>query len=314
MALRTVDNAGDLTGKVVFLRVDANVPLKASAIRDDGRIRAFLPTLQFLVEGGASVVVASHLGRPEGQFNPDYSMAPIAARLSELINQHVTLADGVTGPAVWSAIDALQPGGVMMIENVRFDPRETADDGDLRMELAKEWAAHVDIVVSDGFGVVHRKQASVYELPSIVPSYAGFLVQKEVDVVTQLTHNPKAPYTVVLGGSKVSDKLGVIDALLPHANTIVIGGGMVFTVLHQMGYAVGKSLLEIDMLDTVSKFLERADALGVAIVLPHDIVVAEEFGRDSKFQVLPIEALETGPAGADAMGLDIGPESAALFR
>jgi len=313
VALRTLTGA-DLTNQVVFLRVDANVPLDGATIADDGRIRAFLPTLQWLVDAGARIILASHLGRPEGSHDSAFSMAPVAKRVEELIGQPVALVDAVSGKQVWERLNTLSPGQAMMIENVRFDARETSKNADERMSLAREWATHIDAVVSDGFGVVHRAQASVYELPSITPSYAGFLVEKEVDVVTKLTRNPVAPYTVVLGGSKVSDKLGVIDALLPHADTIVIGGGMVFTVLHQQGHAVGSSLLEKDMLATVAAFLEKATKLGVSIVLPTDIVMAESFAPDATWQVLPVDSLETGPAGANAIGLDIGPASAKHFQ
>lgn len=313
MALRTLTGA-NLRHQVVFLRVDANVPLDGTEITDDGRIRAFLPTLQWLIDAGARVILASHLGRPEGPRDSKLSMAPVASRVGELLGQPVPLVDAVSGDLVWQGLDILGPGQAMMIENVRFDARETSKDAEERMALAREWASNIDAVVSDGFGVVHRAQASVYELPSITRSYAGFLVEKEVEVVTRLTQNPTAPYTVVLGGSKVSDKLGVIDALLPHANTIVIGGGMVFTVLYQQGYAVASSLLEKDMADTVSTFLEKADSLGVNIVIPTDIVMAESFAPDAPWEVLPVDSLEAGPAGAKAIGLDIGPASAQHFR
>ncbi len=313
MALRTLRDSSDLNGRSVFLRVDANVPVRGGEITDDGRIRAFLPTLQWLLEKGARVLVASHLGRPSGPGDAGTSLAPIAKRLGELLGREVNLVSPIEGPAVWEALAALEVGGVMMIENLRYDARETSKDEAQRLELASEWANHVDVVVSDGFGVVHRKQASVYELPSLTESYAGFLVEKEVEVVTRLTTTPAAPYTVVLGGSKVSDKLGVIDALLPHANNILIGGGMVFTVLSAYGHPVGKSLLETEMIDTVKGFLAKATELGVQIVLPTDIVMAESFSPDSQSVVLPVSALESGPAGDQALGLDIGPDSAQAF-
>lgn len=314
MSLRSLRDLTEIQGRVVFLRVDANVPLEGSTITDDGRIRAFLPTLEHLLDGGAAVVVASHLGRPEHPGDSAYSLQPVATRLGELLGRPVGFAPAVTGPAAWSAIDALKPGGVVVLDNLRFDPRETATSEVERRALAAEWAAHVDLVVSDGFGVVHRKQASVFELPAMIESYAGFLIEKEVDVVTRLTRSPATPYTVVLGGSKVSDKLGVIDALLPRATHVVIGGGMVFTVLAAQGHHVGTSLLETNMIDTVRSFLRRAEELGVSIVLPTDIVMAERFAADASHQVLPVDSLETGPNGDKAMGLDIGPESARAFQ
>jgi phosphoglycerate kinase len=289
------------------------VPINDGQIGDDGRIRAFLPTLNWLLAKGARVVVASHLGRPSGPEDHSSSLAPVARRLSELLGTEVPLIPHVEGPPVWDALADLKSGHVMMIENLRFDDRETSKDPAERLELATAWAEHIDLVVSDGFGVVHRKQASVYELPSLTESYAGFLVDRELEVVTRLTTAPVAPYTVVLGGSKVSDKLGVIDALLPHANAIIIGGGMVFTVLAAQGFTVGKSLLETDMIDTVKSFLDRATELGVEIVLPTDIVMAESFNSDSPAQVQPVSSLEQGPAGDQALGLDIGPDSAEAF-
>ena len=235
--LRTLTEDSDFDGQVVFLRVDANVPLDAGVITDDGRIKAFLPTLEWLLNKGAAVVVASHLGRPSGPENTGLSLAPVAERLAELLDTPVALIPGVSGQLVWSSVDTLLPGQVCMVENLRFDPRETSRDAAERLELAMEWADHVDATVIDGFGVVHRKQSSVYELPSLTTSYAGFLVAKEVEVLTTLTSAPERPYTVVLGGSKVSDKLGVIEALLPSVDHIVIGGGMVFTILKAQGYA-----------------------------------------------------------------------------
>jgi phosphoglycerate kinase len=312
VTLRTLSSA-DCDGRLVFLRVDANVPLAGGQITDDGRIKAFLPTLTRLLERGARVVVASHLGRPDGQVDPQFSLAPVATRLGELLRRNVTLIPAVTGPVVWDALEGLSAGEVAVLENLRFDPRETSKDETARASLATEWADHVDMVVSDGFGVVHRKQASVYELPGMTESYAGFLVEKEVDVVTKLTHSPEAPYTVVLGGSKVSDKLGVIDALLPRAQNILIGGGMVFTVLKAQGFEVGSSLLEIDMIDTVKAFLAKADELGVRICVPTDIAMAESFSADASFEVRPIDSLEDGPSGSQALGLDIGPQSAEAF-
>lgn len=312
MSLRTLENA-DPQGQRVFLRVDANVPLNGTDIADDGRIRAFLPTLTWLLERGAKVVVASHLGRPEGPEDTSFSLAPVAKRLGELLGRQVPLIPAVTGPVVWDSLDHLEPGDVAVLENLRFEPRETSKDGQERQQLASEWSDHVDMVVSDGFGVVHRKQASVYELPGMTTSYAGFLVHKEVEVVTKLTTSPTPPYTVVLGGSKVSDKLGVIDALLPRAQNILIGGGMVFTVLKAQGFEVGSSLLEEDMVGTVKAFLTRAEELGVTITLPTDIAMAESFSAEAPFEVLSIDRLESGSQGAKALGLDIGPQSQKAF-
>ena len=224
MALTTLEESLDLDGRVVFLRVDANVPLDNGTISDDGRIRAFLPTLEWLTGRGASVILASHLGRPLGPEDVHLSAAPVAARTSELAGFPVPLIPGVTGDEVWSACEEMKPGEVVFLENLRFDPRETSKEDSARLELAMEWASHVDACVVDGFGVVHRKQASVYELPRLTPSYAGFLVEKEVDVLEKLTSRPERPYTVVLGGSKVSDKLGVIEALLPTIDRLIIGG------------------------------------------------------------------------------------------
>ena len=313
MALRTLADVTDLGGQVVFLRVDANVPLDNATITDDGRIRAFLPTLSWLLARGAAVVIASHLGRPSSSFDTSLSMAPVAARLSELLGTSVPLVPAVSGELVWGALEQLLPGSACMLENLRFDPRETSDDAAQRVALAMEWAEHVDATVVDGFGVVHRKQASVYELPSVTASFAGLLVEQEVDVVTQLTKEPVRPYTVVLGGSKVSDKLGVIEALLPRVDRILIGGGMAFTVLAAQGYAVGKSLLEVDQIETVKTFLADATVRGVEILVPTDIVMASSFAPDADYTVLAMDVLETGPDGGEAMGLDIGPETAETF-
>lgn len=313
MTLRTLAEAPDLAGQVVFLRVDANVPLKDGVITDDGRIRAFLPTLDVLRNAGARVVVASHLGRPEGVADPKYSLAPVATRLADLIQGPVRFIDHVSGPAAFEGVREGAPGSVAVIQNLRFDPRETSKVDSDRAALAAEWADHVDFVVSDGFGVVHRKQASVVELPSLRPSVAGLLIEREVDVVTRLTKAVEHPYTVVLGGSKVSDKLGVIEALLPAADNILIGGGMVFTVLAAQGHGIASSLVERDSIPTVRDFLSKAAELGVEIVLPDDIVVAESFTADSPHVVLSSDALESGPAGAAGIGLDIGPSSQKVF-
>ena len=313
MGLRTLDSLGDLQGKVVGVRADLNVPLDGTTIVDDGRILAVLPTLEQLREGGATLVLFSHLGRPNGAPAPEYSLEPVARRLQELWSDTVHFVPAVTGEAVSQAVAAANPGDIVLTENLRFDPRETSSDPDARMSFAHELATPLDAVVSDGFGVVHRKQASVFELPSLLPSAAGLLIGKEVGVLTSLTSAPERPYTVVLGGSKVSDKLGVIDALLPTVDTLVIGGGMVFTVLAAKGFSVGESLLEADQIDTVRGYLEVAEKAGVSIVVPTDIVMAEAFSADADHTTLPVENLEGGPHGPSALGLDIGPESQAQF-
>ena len=298
----------------MFLRVDANVPIRDGDITDDGRIRAFLPTLERILHRGARVVIASHLGRPEGPNDVQYSLRLVATRVQELTGTSVYLAAGADGGALEGALSNAPPGHIVMLENLRFDPRETSDVAEERQALAAEWSRHISFVVVEGFGVVHRKQASVYELPAAVNSVAGLLVEQEVEVVTRLTKDVVHPYTVVLGGAKVSDKLGVIEALLPAADTILIGGGMSFTVLQVLGYSVGKSLVETSQLGVVESFLEKARSAGVDIVLPHDIVMASSFSPDAETVVLGIDSLEAGPHGSDAMGLDIGPSSAEKFQ
>ena len=306
--LRTIDSLGDLSGKTVLVRSDFNVPLKDGVITDDGRIRAALPTIKRLLDAGAAVIVAAHLGRPGGKVNPDYSLAPVATRLSELLDQPVILAEDVTGDSAKAVAAALEPGQVALLENVRFDARETSKVDAERQELAAEYAALADAFVSDGFGVVHRKQASVYDIAELLPSAAGELVFKEIDSLSKATDNPARPYVVILGGSKVSDKLGVIANLLTKADALLIGGGMAFTFLKAEGYEVGKSLLEADQIDTVKGYLATAKENGVDIVLPVDVVVAPEFAADAPATVVPVSAIP-----ADQMGLDIGPESVALF-
>ncbi len=306
--LKTIDSLGDLKGKQVLVRSDFNVPLKDGEITDDGRIRAALPTLRRLLEGGASVVVMAHLGRPGGKVDPDYSLAPVAARLSELLGAPVELADDVTGPSAIALAEALEPGQVLLLENVRYDARETSKDDAQRAELAREYADLADLYVSDGFGVVHRKQASVYDIAQILPSAAGELVFKEIDSLSKVTKDPARPYVVVLGGSKVSDKLGVISNLLDEADALLIGGGMAFTFLAAEGYGVGKSLLEADQLDTVKGYLAKAKELGVDIVLPVDVVVAPEFAADATSTVVAADRIPS-----DEMGLDIGPKTQELF-
>ncbi len=306
--LKTIDSLGDLSGKRVLVRCDFNVPLKDGVITDDGRIRAALPTLQKLLDSGAKVITMAHLGRPKGQVMPEFSLAPVAQRLAELIGVKVTLAADTTGADAEAKSAALATGEILMLENVRFDPRETSKDDAERAAFAAEMAALADCYVSDGFGVVHRKQTSVYDVAKLLPAAAGFLVLKEIESLRKATENPERPYTVVLGGSKVSDKLGVIANLLTKADTLLIGGGMAFTFLAAQGYAVGKSLLESDQIDTVKGYLDQAKQNGVELVLPVDVVVAPEFKADAPATVVAANAIPE-----DQMGLDIGPKSGELF-
>jgi phosphoglycerate kinase len=313
VTLRTLDSLGSLAGKRVVVRCDLNVPLKDGQITDDGRVRASIPTLDALINQGAKVVVISHLGRPEGAPDAKYSLAPVAQRLSELLGKPVTFAQDTVGAGAKAAVAALQNGDVALLENLRFNPGETAKDGATREAFAAKLAAFGDAFVSDGFGVVHRKQASVYELATALPSAAGTLIATELDVLDRLTENPERPYAVVLGGSKVSDKLGVIGHLLPRVDSLLIGGGMLFTFLAALGHKVGSSLLEADQIDTVKGYLAKADELGVSIVLPRDVVVASKFGADAEHVVRPIDAIEVTEWGSAGLGLDIGPETGELF-
>ena len=307
--MRTIDSLGDLAGKKVFVRSDFNVPLDADRnITDDGRIRAALPTLKRLVDAGARVIVSAHLGRPKGEVNPAFSLSPVAARLSEVLGQDVPLAADTVGEDAKAKAAALENGQVILLENVRFDARETSKVDAEREELAKEYAALADVFVSDGFGVVHRKQASVYDIAKILPSAAGELVFKEIDSLSRATKNPERPYTVVLGGSKVSDKIGVIDNLLSKANRLVIGGGMAFTFLKAQGHEIGNSLLEADQVETAGSYIERAQANGVQLLLPVDVVVAPEFKADAPATVVAADAIPD-----DQMGLDIGPETSVNY-
>jgi len=306
--LKTIDSLGDLTGKKVLVRSDLNVPLDGTTITDDGRVRASVPTIEKLLAAGAAVIVTAHLGRPKGAPEDKYSLAPAAARLSELLGKPVSLASDLVGESAKATAAALEPGQVAMLENVRFDARETSKVDDEREALAGELAALADVFVSDGFGVVHRKQASVYDIAKMLPAAAGLLVQKEVESLSKAVTDPARPYAVVLGGSKVSDKLGVIANLLTKADRLLIGGGMVFTFLKAQGYEVGSSLLEEDQLDTVKGYLATAKENGVEIVLPTDIVAAAGFAADAEHDVVAADAIP-----ADRMGLDIGPDSATLF-
>ncbi|TNC23039.1 phosphoglycerate kinase [Amycolatopsis alkalitolerans] len=294
-----------VSGRRVLVRSDLNVPLDGSAITDDGRVRAALPTIKRLAEAGAKVVVAAHLGRPKGEPDPKFSLRPVAGRLGELLGADVRLAGDVVGADAQAATAAQAEGSVVLLENVRFDPRETSKDEAQRAELAAEFAKLADAFVSDGFGVVHRKQASVYDVARVLPAYAGGLVLAELEVLGKLTGRPERPYVVVLGGSKVSDKLAVIEALLPKVDTLLIGGGMAFTFLAAQGHGVGKSLLEQDFVDTARKLL---DEHGDKIVVPSDVVVADRFAADA--------ATDTVSAGAipgEWMGLDVGPRTVEAF-
>ncbi len=307
--MRTIDTLGDLRGKVVFVRSDFNVPLDADRnITDDGRIRAALPTLKRLIDAGARVAVSAHLGRPKGQVNPAYSLAPVATRLAELLGQDVVLAADTVGEDAKAKIAALGDGEVVLLENVRFDSREDSKVDTEREELAKEYAALADAFVSDGFGVVHRKQASVYDIAKLLPSAAGELVFKEIDSLSRATTNPERPYTVVLGGAKVSDKLGVINNLIEVADRLIIGGGMAYTFLKAQGKEIGTSLLEADQVDTAAEYLKKAADKGVEILLPIDTVVAPAFAADA-----PATVVSSDNIPADQMGLDIGPETGAIF-
>jgi len=313
MALRTLDSLGSLAGTRVIVRCDLNVPLKDGIITDDGRVRASLPTLNALINAGARVIVCSHLGRPDGAPDPKYSLEPVAQRLSELLGQPVAFARDTVGESAQDAVASLENGEVAVIENLRFNAGETSKDESERQAFARELAGLGDALVSDGFGVVHRKQASVYDLAQLVPSAAGLLIQKELEVLDRLTENPERPYTVVLGGSKVSDKLGVIEHLLPRVDKLLVGGGMMFTFLVAEGHKVGASLLEQDQIDTVKGYLATAKERGVEIVLPLDAVVAASFSADADHVVADADALEDTAFGASGLGLDIGPRTAEMF-
>jgi phosphoglycerate kinase len=303
------DDLGGLQGKRVLVRSDLNVPLDDGTITDDGRIRASVPTIEDLRSRGARVVVMAHLGRPKpGEDNSAYSLAPVARRLGELLGVEVTHASDTVGDAATSAVQAMSDGDVVLLENVRFNAGETSKDETERGAFADQLAALGDAFVSDGFGVVHRKQASVYDVAQRLPHAAGQLVLTEVEVLRRLTEEPERPYAVVLGGSKVSDKLGVIDNLLGKADRLLIGGGMVFTFLKAQGHEVGKSLLEDDQLDVVRRYLSQAESSGVEIVLPTDIVVAPEVDADAPTTVVAADDMP-----GDQLGLDIGPESAKHF-
>ncbi|GAA4763254.1 phosphoglycerate kinase [Microbacterium gilvum] len=313
MSLRTLDSLGDLAGKRVIIRCDFNVPLKDGVITDDGRLRASLPTLNALLDAGARVVAISHLGRPKGEPDDQYSLRPAADRLAELLGRPVAFATDTVGDSAHEVADGLEDGRIAVLENLRFNAGETAKDDAERAAFAAQLAELGDVLVSDGFGVVHRKQASVYDLAKLLPSAAGLLIAAELEVLDSLTENPVRPYTVVLGGSKVSDKLGVIDHLLPRVDRILIGGGMLFTFLAAQGHAVASSLLEADQIDTARGYIEAAREKGVELVLPTDVVVASAFAADADHVVASADAIEESPFGASGLGLDIGPATSETF-
>ena len=313
MALRTLTDLGPLTGKRVIVRCDLNVPLREGVITDDGRVRASLPTVNTLINQGARVVVCSHLGRPDGSPDERYSLAPVAQRLSELLGKPVAFSADTVGESAQATAAALGDGDIAIVENLRFNTGETAKDPAERARFAAELARLGEAMVSDGFGVVHRKQASVYELAEQLPSAAGILIERELEVLERLTERPERPYTVVLGGSKVSDKLGVIEHLLPRVDRLLIGGGMMFTFLAVEGHPVGASLLEKDQLDTVAGYIDAAKKQGVELVLPVDAVVAGSFSADAEHVVTSADALEATPFGSAGLGLDIGPQTALQF-
>lgn len=307
--MKTIESLGDLKGKRVLVRSDFNVPLDADKnITDDGRIQAALPTLRTLIDAGAKIIIVAHLGRPKGQVNPDYSLAPVAKRLAEVTSVKVTLAEDTVGESAKKAVSELADGEIVLLENVRFNAAETSKDDAERAAFAKELASLADVFVSDGFGVVHRKQASVYDVAKLLPAAAGLLVGKEIESLSKAVNDPERPYTVVLGGSKVSDKLGVIANLLGKADRLLIGGGMAFTFLAAQGYEVGTSLLEKDQIDTVKGYLATAKERGVELLVPVDVVVAPEFKADA-----PATTVDADAIPADQMGLDIGPMTQKLY-
>ena len=310
--MQTIDDL-DVAGRRVLVRADFNVPLEDAGdgtrrITDDGRIRAALPTIESLRSRGARVVLTAHLGRPKGEARPELSLAPVATRLSELLGTPVAFATDVTGPSAAAAVAGLGDGDVALLENVRYDARETSKDPAERAALAAELAAHADLFVSDGFGVVHREQASVTDVARLLPHAAGRLVLAEVEVFRKVLGDPDRPYAVVLGGSKVSDKLGVIENLLGSVDRLLVGGGMCFTFLAALGKGVGSSLLEADQIETVQGLIATAEARRVELVLPVDVIVATAFSAEAEHKDVSVDDIEDG-----WMGLDIGPNSRALF-
>ncbi|WP_232548629.1 phosphoglycerate kinase [Propioniciclava soli] len=311
--MKSVKDLGDLQGKRVVIRCDFNVPLDGDTITDDGRIKAALPTLTELRDAGARTVVLAHLGRPKGAPDPKYSLAPVAKRLGELLGTQVALASDVVGDSAKQTVAALGDGDICLLENVRFEPGEASKVDSEREELAAKYAEFGDVYVSDGFGVVHRKQASVYEIAKLLPSAGGTLVKKEAEIFTKVLENPERPFVVVLGGAKVADKLAVIENLLKTADTLVIGGGMAYTFLKAQGHEVGESLLDQDNVETCKGYLEEAKASGKKIVLPVDVRVADGMDFGARTVNGDVEVVAADAIPADKMGLDIGPESEKLF-
>ncbi|MCF6470896.1 phosphoglycerate kinase [Nonomuraea sp. MG754425] len=307
MSMRTLDDL-DVKGRRVLVRADLNVPLDGETITDDGRIRASVPTIRTLVERGAKVVVCAHLGRPKGKVAPEFSLRPVAARLGELLGQEVAFAADVAGPSARETVEALHDGQVALLENLRYEPGEESKDDAVRGEFAAKLAALAELYVGDGFGAVHRKHASVYDVPKLLPHAAGGLVEAEVEVLRKLTEDTARPYVVVLGGAKVSDKLGVIANLLTKVDRLLIGGGMAYTFLAAQGHEVGNSLLQKDQLDQVRGFLNEAAQRGVDLVLPVDVLAAVTFAADAEHEVVEATAIP-----ADREGLDIGPKTRELF-
>lgn len=311
--MRKLSDLPSLKGQSVIVRCDLNVPLDAGIITDDGRIIASVPTIRYLLDLGAKVIVISHLGRPDGAIEPKYSLRPVAKRLGEALDSEVLFSEDTVGPVATQMTQALKPGQVLVLENLRFDKRETSKNAVEREEFANALAGFADFFISDGFGVVHREQASVYELAKLLPAAAGLLVEAELEVLNKLIDQPNRPFTVVLGGSKVSDKLGVIDKLLPLVDNLLIGGGMVFTFLAAKGFKVAASLLEENQIETCREYLARAETLGVEIVLPSDILVASGFSKDASFEIMPASEIASSSFGQNGIGLDIGPASSLDF-
>ena len=310
--MKTIDEL-DVAGKRVLIRCDFNVPLDGDVITDDGRIRAALPTLTKLVEAGARVVIMAHLGRPKGQVNPKYSLAPVAKRLGELLGKDVKLAEDVVGESAKAVVGALGDGDVALLENVRYEPGEESKDENERKALAEQYAAFGDVFVSDGFGVVHRKQASVYDVAKLLPNAAGYLVGKEVEVLRGVTERPERPFVVVLGGAKVADKLAVIDNLLKVADTVIVGGGMAYTFLKAQGKEIGNSLVDESNLDTCAGYIQQAKDAGKQLLLPVDSRVAEGMDFDARTVTGEVSVVSADAIPAGQMGLDIGPDTEKLF-
>lgn len=318
MTVKTLEEliSDGVDDRYVLVRSDLNVPLDNGRVADDGRIRASIPTIGKLVEHGAKVIVMAHLGRPKGTPDEKYSLKPAADRLDELAPFAVEFAADVVGESAHELAASLASGSVLVLQNIRFDPRETSKNDDERLSLARELAGltqNKGAYVDDAFGAVHRRHASVYDIAEVLPAYQGDLVHTEVEVLKKLTESPEQPYVVVLGGSKVSDKLAVIENLMERADYLLVGGGMVYTFLAAQGYNVGASLLEADQIENVKGYLGRAKELGCEFVLPTDIVVAEKFAPDAESAVVPAEGMEDSRFGASGIGLDIGPDSAAAF-